>query len=78
MDLADKTKDEEVKEIYNLIESAEKEFNMKDNTKSIELLGKTIDMYKELSKKGKWYLSKNCSDIPKRINGLINRLEYNS
>lgn len=79
MDSEYSTKISEIKEIYDVINKAEKEiFN--NRYKSISLLEDATSLYTKLSReKGKKYLYKNCSDIPTKINSLIDKLmEYNT
>ena len=80
MDLIETIKKEEnVEEIYKLLESGEKK-DSSQRAESLNILEGVYSLYTKLQRdRGKVYCSKHCPDIPKRMRELVDKLmKYNS
>lgn len=72
-------KEENVEEIYRLLESGEKK-DSSQRAESLSILEEVYSKYTKLQRdRGKFYCSKYCPDVPKRMRELVDKLmEYNS
>lgn len=73
-------KDERIDKIYSLMQESEKKDIISQRSEAFKFLDQAFFLYKEvLKEKGKSYFHKKYSDIPARMNLLVDRLtEYNT